>query len=132
MKSIIDNWYLVVALLATIVVVAGAVYKFFNMPSEEQKKKVKEWLIWACIEAEKALESGTGQLKLRKVYDAFIAVPSFSWIAKMVSFDTFSEWVTEALEKAKTMIVNNPDLARYVYGEDVTNQIIKLKEQLGL
>ncbi|MFR6482019.1 MAG: hypothetical protein ACLUPD_10785 [Anaerotignum faecicola] len=38
----------------------------------EQREKVKEWLLLAVTEAEKELGSGTGQLKLRYVYDLFL------------------------------------------------------------
>lgn len=131
MNWILDNWFLLVALAAVLGVVVFAIYRFAGLPSNDQKAKVKEWLIWACIEAEKALQSGTGQLKLRQVYDMFCAVPAFSAVAKLVSFNTFSEWVTESLKKAKEMIVNNKNLAVYVYKENADEEIKKLKEQLG-
>ena len=57
------------------------------MPTNEQLKKVKEWLLWAVAEAEKELGSGTGQLKLRYVYDMFIV--KFPSLAKIISFETF-------------------------------------------
>lgn len=132
MSQIIENWYVIVALLVAATVVAYTIYKFIGLPTKKQKEKVTEWLIWACIEAEKSLQSGTGQLKLRKVYDAFVAVPSFSWVSKIISFETFSDWVTIALERAKLMLVSNPDLANYVYGENAETEVSKLKAQLNL
>ena len=64
---IIENWFLVIALAAVLGVSVWAVCRFIGLPTEKQKKKIKEWLIWACIEAERELQSGTGQLKLRDV-----------------------------------------------------------------
>lgn len=132
MSQIIENWYVIVALLVAATVVVYTIYRFIGLPTKKQKEKVTEWLIWACIEAEKSLQSGTGQLKLRKVYDAFVAVPSFSWVSKIISFETFSDWVTIALERAKLMLVSNPDLANYVYGENAETEVSKLKAQLNL
>lgn len=131
MNWMVENWFLVVALVAVVGVAIFAVYRFAGLPTEKQRAKVKEWLIWACIKAEKALQSGTGQLKLRQVYDMFCAVPAFTWVAKFISFKTFSEWVKDALKKAKEMLVNNKNLAVYVYGENADEEVKKLKEQLG-
>ena len=133
MNCIGDYWYLVVAGLAGLSFVIYCIYTFFGMPTEKQIAKVKEWLIWACIEAEKALQSGTGQLKLRQVYDAFCTVPAFTWIAKVVSFDLFSMWVADSLIEVKEMLINNKALAEYVYGKTKANaEVAKIKKQLGV
>ena len=131
MNWLVDNWYLVVAGLALLAFVIYCIYTFFGMPTEKQIAKVKEWLIWACIEAEKALQSGTGQLKLRQVYDMFCGVPAFTWVAKIISFSTFSSWVSVALVEVKKMIANNNSLATYVYGDNANVEVDKLKKQLG-
>lgn len=131
MKAVVENWAIAVSVVLTVAVAALAIYQFFLLPTDKQKEKVKEWLVWACIEAEKALQSGTGQAKLRKVYDAFIAVRAFSWLAKIISFDTFSAYVSEALAEAKKMIINSESLAVYVYGEHAENEVEKLREQIG-
>ena len=125
-----ENWFLLVAIAAALGVSVWAVYRFFGLPTEKQREKVKEWLIWACIEAERALQSETGQLKLRGVYNMFCAVPAFTWVAKLISFELFSEWVSDALVTAKEMMINNKALAEYVYGEYTDAEIKKIKEQL--
>ena len=91
---------------------------------------ISKWLIWACIEAERALQSGTGQLKLREVWNLFCAVPAFGWVARIIAFDTFSGWVKEALATVKRMLVENPRLAIYVYGDKAIDEVAKLWEQL--
>ena len=131
MKAVVENWAITVSVVVTVAVAALAIYQFFLLPTDKQKEKVKEWLVWACIEAEKALQSGTGQAKLRRVYNAFIAVRAFSWLAKIISFDTFSAYVSEALVEAKKMIINSSSLAEYVYGEHAETEVEKLREQVG-
>lgn len=130
MKWIVESWYLFVAILAGMGALGGAVYRFLGQPSKKQKEKIKEWLIWACIEAERTLQSGTGQLKLREVWNLFCGVSAFRWVARIISFDTFSGWVTEALAKVKRMLVENPRLASYVYGDKAIDEVAKLWEQL--
>ena len=130
MNFLIENWMVVFGLAVAVIIAVLVVYRFFGLPTEKQVEKIKEWLIWACIEAEKALQSGTGQLKLRQVYDMFCAVPAFSWVAKVISFDVFSEWVSDALITVKEMLLNNEALATYVYGDNADAEIKKIKEQL--
>lgn len=128
---IVENWFLLVALVAGAGVGIGAIYYFAGLPTGKQKKKITEWLIWACIMAEKELQSGTGQLKLREVWNMFCAVPAFAVAAKLISFETFSGWVKDALALAKEMLVKNRNLAGYVYGERADNEIEKIGQQLS-
>lgn len=83
---------------------AFKVYQLMQKPTEEQLQEVKEWLLWAVMIAEDALGSGTGQMKLRYVYDMF--VERFPWIAKVLPFDTFSQMVDEALDKFESALQN--------------------------
>ena len=111
MTWLIENWMVVFGLAVAVIIAVLVVYRFFGLPTEKQVEKIKEWLIWACIEAERALQSGTGQLKLRQVYDMFCSVPAFTWVAKLISFELFSEWVSDALVTVKEMLVSNEALA---------------------
>ena len=130
MTWLIENCMVVFGLAVAVLIAVLVVDSFFCLPTEKQVEKIKEWLIWACIEAERALQSGTGQLKLRQVYDMFCAVPAFTWVAKLISFELFSEWVSDALATAKEMMINNKSLAEYVYGEYTDAEVKKIKEQL--
>ena len=127
---LVENWFLVVALIACIAVVLCLIFRFSGLPTEKQKEKVREWLVWACIKAEKKLQSDTGKLKLREVYDMFCAVPAFKWVAVVISFKQFEEWVSDALVEAKKMLASNKTLAEYVYGVNVEKEVAKIKEQL--
>ena len=115
MKFIIDNWYLIISSIALIVVIVAGIYKFFNKPTGEQIKQVKEWLLFAVTEAEKELGSKTGKLKLRYVFDLFIQ--RFPYMAQFVTFEKFSEWVDEALIIMRTMIRTNNAVKELVEGD---------------
>lgn len=99
MKYIVENWFVIVGLIAVLAAGGYAVYVFVKMPSDKQLNKVREWLLYAVTKAEKELGGGTGQIKLRYVYDMFVA--RFAWLARMISFEAFSMMVDEALERMK-------------------------------
>ena len=60
MEFLIDNWYLIIALIAIVAVVIIACLKWLNKPTAEQIANIKEWLLYAVTEAEAALGGGTG------------------------------------------------------------------------
>lgn len=72
MTVFMENWYICSALMAVTAVIGVEIWRFLKLPTRVQIDKVKEWLLWAVTEAEKELGSGTGQLKLRQVYDLFV------------------------------------------------------------
>ena len=86
-----------------------------RMPSDKQTEKVREWLLYAVTKAEKELGGGTGQIKLRYVYDMFVA--RFTWLAQVISFEAFSMMVDDALEKMKGMLEGNKALRQLVNGK---------------
>lgn len=131
MEYLAENWYWIAGLTALVAGVICMVFRFLGMPTEKQKEKVREWLIWACIEAEMKLKSGTGQMKLREVYNMFCAVPAFKWVAIAISFKQFEEWVSDALIEAKKMLVSNTTIAKRVYGENADKEVAKIKDQIG-
>lgn len=122
MEFLINNWYIIVALGAVAIAIIFAVIYFFKLPSATQIANIKEWLKFAVTEAEKALGSGTGQLKLRMVYD--MAAQKFPWIT-FISFDTFSKWVDEALEWLNKQLEANPAVQIIVKG-DASGEIEKV------
>ena len=119
MNFIINNWYIILAAFAILAAAGIAVYRYFNLPSEAQLAKVREWLLWAVTEAEKELGSGTGKLKLRQVYDLFVT--RFSWLARVVSFELFSDMVDDALEEMREMLKNNKAVKALVNGGDTND-----------
>lgn len=130
MNFIIENWYFIVLAVAVLIVSGIGIYTFINYPTNDKIKKVKEWLLYAVMEAEKEFGSSTGQIKLRYVYDLFIA--KFPAISTVISFESFSLLVDEALEQFKKLLVSNKTLQEKVYGSELDEAgVKKLQEQIG-
>ena len=115
MNWLINNWYLIVALIACLVAAVTGVVKFAKLSREQQIENLQEWLKWAVTEAEKELGSGTGQLKLRRVYD--LALAKVPWIARLVPFEEFSMWVDEALIWLGKQLESNKAITNMVKGD---------------
>lgn len=93
--------------LAGVVVIIGSISFVVN-----QKKSVKEWLLLAVTEAEKALGEKTGKLKLRFVYENFVSL--FPLFSKFIKFETFVSWVDGALDEMKKILKTNKAMQDYV------------------
>lgn len=94
-----------------VILIALIVYLVIN-----QKKKIIEWLKYAVSEAEKEMGSGTGQLKLRMVYDWYCE--KFPFIAALLPFKVFSSWVDVALETMRKWLDENNAVAGYIGGTE--------------
>ena len=102
MDWLMNNWYYIVFFIGVILI---CIYGCMT-------GKVKEWLKYAVVEAEKYLGTGTGQLKLRAVYDMFVeAYPVFS---KILPFSIFSKMVDDALEWMRIQLESNIKIKEYV------------------
>ena len=88
------------------------VITFLRMGQQQQMKMISEWLLLAVVQAEKELGGGTGEIKLRYVYDKFIQ--KFGKMAMIISFEQFSNMVDIALDKMRDMLSSNTQLANYV------------------
>lgn len=86
------------ALVVIAVVMLIAAVKVFG------EQKVRNWLVWAVGKAEQEFGSGTGQLKLRSVYNQFIA--RFPKLSTFITFKRFSALVDEALDILSDMLKN--------------------------
>ena len=106
MNQLIDNRYIIFALIVLLIFVGSIILAFFKSPSSTQLRKVKAWLLLAVTQAEIELGNGTGKLKLRFVYDLFIT--KFKWIAYLISFEMFADLVEDALDEMREMLKNNP------------------------
>jgi hypothetical protein len=85
-----------------------------------QFKSFKQWLIYACSEAEQYFGSKTGELKLQYVYN--LAVNSkFSIITKVITFGMFQSFVKAALEKMEKMIESSEAIAKILKGSQIVD-----------
>ena len=107
-----EYWFLIIAAVAAISVISIKIYLWFKKPGNEQLEQVKQWLIYAVAKAEAELGSGTGQLKLRYVYDQFIK--KFPAIAIFISFEDFSKMVDAALEELEKMMKENKEIGMLI------------------
>jgi hypothetical protein len=110
-SNIIFNIALALIMLSGLAI---AIIKFIKLSKERKIDMINEWLLLAVIQAEKEIGSGTGQIKLRFVYDMFIA--KFKYFAFMVSFEQFSFMVDMALDKMRVMVNDNNKLRNYIEG----------------
>lgn len=101
-----EYWFIIIIVIAIISVISIKIYNWIKQPTEEQLKQVQEWLLYAVAKAEEVLGSGTGQLKLRYVYDMFVS--KFPAIAVFISFETFTKMVDKALDEFKELLQTNP------------------------
>lgn len=112
--SQILEWVMIVIL---VILFCGAPLVMFFKKSEEQRiEALREWLKYAVTYAEKALGSGTGQLKLREVYN--MALSQFPWLPKLISFEMFSDYVDEALIWMRAQLEKNAQIKGFVEKKD--------------
>lgn len=111
-------WFLIIIAIAITSDITIMIYQWLKKPTEEQLDKVKEWLVFAVADAEKYLGSGTGQMKLRYVYDMFVT--KFPAIAVFLSFKQFSKMVDGALDKFNELIKTNNNIKDFYTEQTVT------------
>ena len=106
------NVQIIVALIIVAIALVCGIIWFVKLPKDKKIANIKEWLKFAVIDAEKELGSGTGQLKLRMVYN--MAVKQFPFIVQLIPFDIFSGWVDEALDWMRGQLAENKAAKKYV------------------
>ena len=108
----IENIAVIIGICCVVGVIGFGIYQFIKLEKAKQLEILKEWLLLAVVEAEKKLGGGTGQIKLRYVYDMFIE--KFKFLALMITFEQFSIMVDMALDKMRLMLSSNEKLKDYV------------------
>ena len=112
MYWLINNSDVIVGILALITVFVLIAIKFLQISRDKQIEKVKEWLLYACVEAEKSLGNQTGEIKLRYVYNEFIE--KFKFVSMFLSFEDFSDLVDSSLEDMKELVDTNGSIRDYI------------------
>ena len=106
--------------LVMICIVIGAalctiLYRAYKKCKAMQTANIKEWLVYACTEAEKLLGSKTGKIKLRYVYNMFIE--KYKFLAAVITFEQFSALVDYALIDMRVIIETNEAVKAIVEGD---------------
>lgn len=114
MDFFIENWGVIVAVVAIVSCAVVALVKFARSGRASQIESLRQWLLLAVTEEEKSLGSGTGKLKLRQAYDMFLT--KFPWLAKVIPFEQFSSMVDDALTDMNNMLNSNTAVQSYVSG----------------
>jgi hypothetical protein len=91
-------------------------YNFMKLTKSQQESKIKEWLLFAVVQAEKQLGGGTGKIKLRLVYDMFVT--KFKFFSMLITFEQFSLLVDDALEEMKNITKDNVSISNYIKGSE--------------
>lgn len=113
---LISNWSIIVFIIAAIGVIAYGIYTFSNKPTDEQIRNLKEWLLYAVAAAEKEFGSGTGELKLRSVYNQFIE--KFPYLSNAISFEKFSDIVEQVLVVFRKLMEDNNSIEYYIKNKE--------------
>jgi len=113
------NTYVLVAIIAIAagVVVGSGIMYFIKAPTATKIQMIKNFLLYAVAQAEAALGSGTGQLKLAFVYNQF--VEKLPQLAKLISFEKFSKLVDEVLDEFEEILKDNEAIKEIIKGEDI-------------
>ena len=116
LNFIAHNFLPLVAIVGAIVLVVLKVIDFVKKPTDEQIQGLQEWLKGQVAEAEKALGGGTGELKLRVVYNA--AITKFPWVATYLTFDQFNNLVKIALDWMQEQMDDNIAIKDYIKNKE--------------
>ena len=112
MTLLMEYWWLAIAILAILIIAFISLITYIKLPNSKKAKKVKEWLLFAVVQAEKELVSGSGQLKLRYVYN--LALSKFPIFIKLIPFELFSSFVDGALQQLENLIEDSEGVKKYI------------------
>lgn len=112
----IEDIAVIIGILAVIAVISYSIYRFIKLEKAKQLEIIMEWLTYAVMRAEKELGSGTGQLKLRYVYDLFLN--KFKYLSLVISFPQFSRLVDQALISMKDFLGESEKLKDYISNKE--------------
>ena len=116
LNFIVHNFLPFVAIIGAIVLVVLTVIVFVKKPTDDEIQGFQEWLKGQVTEAEKALGSGTGELKLRVVYNA--AITKFPWVATYLTFNQFNNLVNIALDWMQKQMDENIAIKDYIKNKE--------------
>lgn len=114
MEFILEHWQIFAVIIVFVAGGISAVVHFFKLSPAEKYKKIQGWLLQAVIWAESEYGGGTGKLKLSEVYARFCEV--MPWLAKVIKYDVFCEYVDDALEEMEHLIKSNQNIAAITEG----------------
>lgn len=106
------NLDVVIVLLVAVIAIAILLTGFLLLPSTTRISKIRRWLKYAVMQAEKEWHEGTGELKLGAVYAAFLL--RFPFAAKIIPYSVFKILVDKALDEMVELCNENPNIERAI------------------
>lgn len=108
-----------IAIICIIAFIGGIIvgyfgHSFFTSSDEEKINTIKRVLLYLIAMAEKELGSGTGDLKLAKVYDEFTT--QYPDLVKVITYEQFKTLVDEVLTEFEDMLKDNKKIEEYIKG----------------
>lgn len=113
--------YVIILLLVFLVGGIMSVIQYRGLSKEQKYAQIQGWLLQAVLLAEREFGSGTGRLKLSAVYDKFCG--RFPWLARVISFPTFSVYVDDTLIEMKEILGKNNAIASIIERGDGANGV---------
>lgn len=102
LNFIATHWFELLIAVIVLIVAGVSIAHFIKLPVNQKYSRIREWLLYAVVQAEKEWGSGTGPIKLSQVYNMFVA--RYPFVKIFISFETFSELVDSALEEMKRLL----------------------------
>lgn len=95
LEYFVEHWAVLVGLTAVAYILFNSFQKFVGLPKVMKSEVIQTWILYAITEAEKEFGSGTGDIKLGKVYGDF--AKTFPSLARVISFEVFKSVVDDSL-----------------------------------
>lgn len=108
------EWINIVGIIIIAIAAIIAVKRYLDKDKEQKIAAVKQWLKYAVTVTEKALQGGTGKLKLQMCWS--MATSQFPFITKIMTFEQFSLMVDDALVWMKEQLETNPNIRAAILG----------------
>ena len=89
-----------------------SIYKFSKLPIDKKYSRIRAWLLYVVIQAEKDWGSGTGPIKLSQVYGMFVA--RYPFLKTFISLETFDKLVDSALIEMRELLEKEEVIAAVI------------------
>lgn len=97
-----ENWYILLTFISAMILAIIKIIEFIGYPTKKKISEIKDRLLIYVTEAELALGSETGKLKLSQVYDEFCK--NFPYVKKWISLEKFNEMVKKVLPTMEELL----------------------------
>lgn len=108
-KFLAENWYLVCVLLMLGAFCVWRIMEFYKLPTDEQMKVIKKFVLALVVEAREKFMSNMGELKFAAVVQWFYERCPVEW-QMLIPSNKLEEIIQEMYEYMVNFLSNNPSL----------------------